>query len=151
MHEELLRRSAQRIVGKEVESERKRKLGEMEKMTKGEAEHEMEMAQTNENLSKLQLDLKNAFKIMNVSKGTSWCIFFKVTTVIVISSWNLQLVSIMFSIKEWYNNQTEWQTGGKLTDRQTGGTTPTNRESLPMGESDSEEVRLENLGTPLLF
>lgn len=100
MHEELLRRSAQRIVGKEVESERKRKLGEMEKMTKGEAEHEMEMAQTNENLSKLQLDLKNAFKIMNVSKGTSWCIFFKVTTVIVISSWNLQLVSIMFSIKE---------------------------------------------------
>ena len=67
MHTELLRRSAQKIVDVEVEKERKRKLEELEKMMRGEGENEMEFAKTSENLSKVQNDLKNAFKIATVS------------------------------------------------------------------------------------
>ena len=67
MHEELLRRSAQKIVDVEVEKERKRKLEELEKMMRGEGENEMEIVKTSENLSKVQNDLKNAFRIAVVS------------------------------------------------------------------------------------
>ncbi len=67
MHAELLRKSAQKIVDVEVEKERIRKLEELEKMVRGEGENEMEIAQTSENLSKVQNDLKNAFKISTVS------------------------------------------------------------------------------------
>ncbi|CAB3996117.1 Hypothetical predicted protein [Paramuricea clavata] len=68
MHAELLRRSAQKTVDAEVEKERKRKLEELEKMMRGEGENEMEIAKTSENLSKVQNDLKNAFKIATKSK-----------------------------------------------------------------------------------
>lgn len=67
MHAELLRRSAQKVVDVEIEKERKRKLEELEKMMRGEGENEMEIAKTNEILSKVQCDLKNAFKIATVS------------------------------------------------------------------------------------
>lgn len=67
MHAELLRRSAQKIVLAETEKERKRKLEELERLVRGEAENENEIAQTSENLSKVQNDLKNSFKIAAVS------------------------------------------------------------------------------------
>ncbi|XP_046856981.1 trichohyalin-like [Xenia sp. Carnegie-2017] len=68
MHEELLRRYAQKMVDIEVEQERKRKLSELDKLVKGEAENQLELAQTSENLIKVQNDLKNAFKIATKSK-----------------------------------------------------------------------------------
>lgn len=67
MHEELLRRYAQKMIDIEVEQERKRKLSELDKLVKGEAENQLELAQTSENLIKVQNDLKNAFKIATVS------------------------------------------------------------------------------------
>ena len=67
MHAELLRRSAQKVVDEEVERERKRKMEELEKMVKGEGAHEMEIAKTNENLTQVQNDLKNAFRMSSVS------------------------------------------------------------------------------------
>ena len=67
MHAELLRRSAKKTIEADVENERKRKLDELEKMMRGEVENEIEFAQTSDNLSKVQNDLKNAFKIANVS------------------------------------------------------------------------------------
>lgn len=67
MHAELLRRSAQKIVDKEVEKERKRKLEELEKMMRGEGEDEAEIAKASDNLTKVQNDLKNAFKVAAVS------------------------------------------------------------------------------------
>ena len=67
MHGELLRRTALKIVEKEVVKERKRKLEEVDKMIKGEAENEVELAETNEKMSKVHLGLKSAFKILTVS------------------------------------------------------------------------------------
>lgn len=68
MHGELLRRTALKIVEKEVVKERKRKLEEVDKMIKGEAENEVELAETNEKMSKVHLGLKSAFKILTRSK-----------------------------------------------------------------------------------
>ena len=51
----------------EFERERKRKIEEMRKLTEVISEEGIAMAETNDRLSHVHADLKNAFKMMRVS------------------------------------------------------------------------------------
>lgn len=66
MHEELLRNMARRKAREEFEKERERKIKEMEKLTETMSEEGIAMAETNDRLSHVHVDLKNAFKMMRV-------------------------------------------------------------------------------------
>ena len=67
MQEELLRNMARQKARQEFERERKRKIEEMRKLTEVISEEGIAMAETNDRLSHVHADLKNAFKMMRVS------------------------------------------------------------------------------------
>lgn len=66
MHEELLRNMARRKAREEFELERERKIKEMQMLTEAMSEEGIAMAETNDRLSHVHEDLKNAFKMMRV-------------------------------------------------------------------------------------
>ena len=67
MQEELLRNMARQKARQEFERERKRKIAEMRKLTEVISEDGIAMAETNDRLTHVHADLKNAFKMMRVS------------------------------------------------------------------------------------
>ena len=66
MHEELLSKMARRKATEEFERERARKIKEMRELTETVSEVGLAMAETNDRLSYVHADLKNAFKMMRV-------------------------------------------------------------------------------------
>lgn len=70
MHEEMLRNMARKKARQEFELERERKIKEMEMLTETISEEGIAMAETNDRLSRVHDDLKNAFKMMRVSYNT---------------------------------------------------------------------------------
>ncbi|KAL9985834.1 hypothetical protein ACROYT_G008282 [Oculina patagonica] len=69
MHEELLRNMARRKAREEFELERERKIKEMQMLTEAMSEEGIAMAETNDRLSHVHEDLKNAFKMMRDAKA----------------------------------------------------------------------------------
>lgn len=67
MHEELLSNMARRKAREIFEMERQRKIEEMKRLTETVSEEGIAMAETNDRLSQVHVDLKNAFKRMRVS------------------------------------------------------------------------------------
>ena len=67
MQEELMRNMARQKARQDFERERERKIQEMKKLTEAISEEGMAMAETNDKLSHVHADLKNAFKMMRVS------------------------------------------------------------------------------------
>ena len=68
MHEELLSNMARRKAREIFEMERRRRIEEMTRLTEAVSEEGIAMAETNERLSQVHEDLKNAFKRMRVSR-----------------------------------------------------------------------------------
>ena len=68
MHEELLSNMARRKAREIFEMERKRKIEEMKRLTETVSEEGIAMAETNDKLSQVHADLKNAFKRMRVRR-----------------------------------------------------------------------------------
>lgn len=66
MQEELLRNMARRKARQEFEAERERRIKEMQMLTETMSEEGIAMAETNDKLSHVHADLKNAFKMMRV-------------------------------------------------------------------------------------
>ena len=69
MHEELLSNMARRKAREIFEMERQRKIEEMKRLTETVSEEGIAMAETNDKLSQVHVDLKNAFKRMRVRKN----------------------------------------------------------------------------------
>ena len=67
MQEELMRNMSRQKARQEFERERERKIQEMKKLTEAISEEGIAMAETNDKLSHVHADLKNAFKMMRVS------------------------------------------------------------------------------------
>lgn len=70
MHEELLSKMARRKATEEFERERARKIKEMRELTETVSEVGLAMAETNDRLSYVHADLKNAFKMMRDARAT---------------------------------------------------------------------------------
>ena len=68
MHEELLSNMARRKAREIFEMERKRKIEEMKRLTETVSEEGIAMAETNDKLSQVHADLKNAFQRMRVRR-----------------------------------------------------------------------------------
>ena len=68
MHEELLSNMARRKAREIFEMERQRKIEEMKRLTETVSAESIAMAETNDRLSHVHKDLKNAFKRMRVSR-----------------------------------------------------------------------------------
>lgn len=66
MHEELLSNMARHKAREVFEVERKRKIEEMKRLTETVSEEGIAMAETNDKLCQVHVDLKNAFKRMRV-------------------------------------------------------------------------------------
>ena len=67
LHEELMRKEARKKARQEFELERERKIKEMQMLTETMSGEGIAMAETNDKLSHVHADLKNAFKMMRVS------------------------------------------------------------------------------------
>ena len=73
MHEELLSNMARRKAREIFEMERQRKIEEMIRLTETVSAESIAMAETNDRLSHVHEDLKNAFKRMRVSRcSNNW-------------------------------------------------------------------------------
>lgn len=66
MHEELMSKMARTKATEEFERERTRKIKEMKELTETVSETGLAMAETNDRLSYVHADLKNAFQMMRV-------------------------------------------------------------------------------------
>lgn len=66
MQEQLLKKASLQKARHAFEEERQRKIQEMESFLTGDCEDSMAVAETNEKLSLVHEDLKNAFRIMEV-------------------------------------------------------------------------------------